>query len=103
MEIQRFKPKQGKDLLASTVESLVNTTSEQEFYFLISQRLRGGKGKEFKDFNKIFPEGRYQELEVNGSQDSRRIVIDMDEFKIYPTRNHYATMTFAGNPLWAQQ
>jgi len=42
------------------------------------------------------PNGRYEEFEVNGPQDSRRIVIDMDVKNIYSTRDHYQTMNYEG-------
>jgi RHS repeat-associated protein len=89
------------DDLARLVDELVFSGSEDEFLFRLSQMKRGGKGKQYKNFDRNLPEGRrYEEFEVNGPQDSRRIVVDMDDYSIYPTRDHYETMTEAGRPVW---
>lgn len=103
MELQKFKRKKLKDLLATDIENLQNTLSEQELFFLISQKLRGGTGKIYKNFEQKLPSGNYQELEVNDSKDSRRIIIDMDNFILYATRDHYKTISYAENPLWANK
>jgi len=100
MELIKFKSKGRNDLLASSIESLVNSHSQNAFYFLISQQLRGGKGKTYKNFDKKLSSGNYQELEVNGSQDSRRIIVDMSNFDIFATRDHYKTISYAGKPRW---
>ncbi|MEK6827711.1 MAG: ribonuclease domain-containing protein, partial [Nanoarchaeota archaeon] len=74
---------------------------ENEFLFLMGTQLRGGKGKRYKNYDRKLPLGNYEELEVNGPHDSRRIVIDRDNFKIYATRDHYQTLMHAGKPNWA--
>ena len=97
--LPKFEPKRKRDLLAESIENLKGTVSENEFYFLISNQLRG---KSFKNRNNQLPNGRYEELEVNGSRDARRIIVDMDNFRIYATRDHYNTITYAGLPLWTE-
>ncbi|MBU3941814.1 MAG: hypothetical protein KKF74_02780 [Nanoarchaeota archaeon] len=97
--VPRFKAKQKKDLLADIVDELLSAPNESHFYCLISQRLRGGTGKPYQNRDNLLPEGgRYEELEVNGPADSRRIVIEMDTHELYVTRNHYQTMCYAGKP-----
>jgi len=99
---KEFKVQKGNDLLAESIDELLNSNSEKAFLFLIGQQLRGGKGKRYKNYDKLLPVRRaYQELEVNGPQDSRRIVIDTTSYDIYATRDHYQTMAHAGKPNWA--
>ena len=103
MGIEQFTRKNRNDLLADVVDELLGARTETEFYFLISQRLRGGNGKRYKNFDKnLPPEEDYSELEVNGSQDSRRIVYDTRNFNIFATRNHYRSMVYAGKPVFTQ-
>jgi|GEM_PF-4514997 len=95
--VPTFKIKQKKDLLADIVNELLSSTTESQFYYSISQRLRGKTGKSYQNRDKLLPEeGRYEELEVNGPADSRRIVINMDTHELYVTRDHYKTMCYAG-------
>jgi hypothetical protein len=101
-QLPRFSRRGQKDLLADTVESLVGARSPDSFYFVLSGMQRGGNGKEYKNFDRNLPPGGdYQELEVNGPGDSRRIVVDMRTFDVFPTRDHYRTMTHAGRPGFA--
>ena len=99
MDLPTFMSKGRNDLLAGSIENLLNSQNRQAFYFLISQQLRGGKGKRYRNSDKRLPQGEYQELEVNGSLDSRRIIVDMSTFELYATRDHYKTITYAGRPL----
>lgn len=103
-ELPVFQRKKNKqDLMADVVDELLSSNSLNDFYFLIGQVQRGEKGKEYKNFeNKLPLGGIYQELEVNGSQDARRIVVDMNEFDIFPTRDHYQTISYAGRAYFAQ-
>jgi hypothetical protein len=98
--VAKFKPQKGNDLLARSIEDLLNSRSENEFLFLIGSQLRGGKGKKYKNYDKKLPMGDYEELEVNGPQDSRRIVLDKTNYELYATRNHYQTLMCAGKPKW---
>ena len=100
--IINFKCKKENDLLARSVENLLMSNSEFEFLFLMGQQLRGEKGKKYKNYDKILPlEGDYHELEVNGPQDSRRIIVDKRDYSIFATRDHYKTVDYAGKPKWA--
>ncbi len=96
MNLPIFKPKKA-------VNSLLNSNCKNTFYVLMGQRLRNGRGKSYKNFEKKLPIGHYQELEVNGPQDSRRIIVDTSNFDIYATRNHYETICYAGRPEWAEE
>jgi hypothetical protein len=98
--VAKFKPQKGNDLLARSIDDLLNSHSEQEFLFLVGQQLRGGKGKKYKNFDKKLPHGNYEELEVNGPQDSRRIILDKESYELYATRDHYKTVMHAGKPEW---
>lgn len=102
MEIKNFEPKNKNDLLALAIAELKSSPNKNAFFYLMSQRLRAVKGKAYKNFDGNLPFGNYQELEVNGSRDSRRIVVDMDNFNIYATRDHYQTMLCAGRPFWTE-
>lgn len=103
MSLEKFTRKKGKeDLLADIVDELLRTKSENQFWFLIGQRLRYGTGKKYQNFDNDLPvNGHYEELEVTDSKDSRRIVVDTNNFEIYPTRTHYRQMFHAGKPNWA--
>jgi hypothetical protein len=101
MNLPEFKRKKN-DLLAEVLDEFLNTDSEDKFYFLMGQRLRGGKGKTYKNMDERLPLGGfYQELEVNGPQDSRRIIIDTNKYHLYATRDHYQTICDVGIPNWA--
>ena len=93
-----FKAKQKKNSLKDVVDELLSAPNKTYFYYLISQRLRGGTGKTYQNRDNDLPEGRYGEFEVNGPEDSRRIVIEMDTSEIYYTHDHYKTMHDAGKP-----
>jgi len=96
---KRFKAKQKKDLLVDIVNELLSAQNERRFYHLISQRARDGTGKTYQNREKLLPEGgRYEEFEVNGPEDRRRIVIEMDTGNLYVTWDHYRTMHYAGKP-----
>ncbi len=97
--VPRFKSKQKKNLLVDIVDELLSAPNERHFYCLISQMLRGGTGKTYQNREKLLPEGgRYEEFEVKGPEDSRRIVIEMDTYNLYVTWDHYRTMHHAGKP-----
>jgi len=95
---KRFKAKQKKNSLNDVVDELLSAPNKTYFYYLISQRERGGAGKTYQNRDNDLPKGCYREFEVNGSKDSRRIVIEMDTGEIYYTHDHYETMYCAGKP-----
>jgi hypothetical protein len=84
------------DSLSKVVEDLLFSTSREEF----DRKINKLKGKaQFKNTGKQLPSGNYIECYVTGSKNSGRIVIDKDTLDIYPTRDHYKTMTHAGRAL----
>jgi hypothetical protein len=99
-DIARFDPRADRKL-GRAVSELLASDSELMFLSLISPMIRGGKGKQYKNFSENLPMGTYKELEVAGSQDSRRIVYDTQTFDIFATPNHYDTMYYAGKPAFA--
>lgn len=95
----RFKAKQKKNSLKDVVDELLSAPNETAFYHLISQRLRGKTGKTYQNRDQLLPKGgRYEELEVNGPKDSRRIIVEMDTCNLYVTWDHYRTIHHAGKP-----
>ena len=94
-----FKAKQKKNSLKEVVDELLSAPNESAFYYLISTKLRGGTGKTYQNRDQLLPKGgRYEELEVNGPKDSRRIIVEMDSYDIYVTLDHYKTIHYAGKP-----
>lgn len=102
-KLPEFRAKNRHDLLAEFVDTLLRSSDENAFFFLMGQKLRGQKGKAYKNIDKKLPlEGDYQELEVTDSSDSRRLIVDTVNNDIYATRDHYKTISYAGRPIWAE-
>jgi hypothetical protein len=98
-ELSEFTRKGWKDPLADLVDELVCAPDMNFFYQILSERKRGGKGKSYTNRDGKLPNGgRYEEFEVNGAADSRRIVVDMDSLDVFATRDHYDRMLYAGSP-----
>ena len=98
-ELPVFERKGWKDPLADVVDELVCAPDANFFYFTLSGRERGGKGKTYRNRDGDLPQGgRYREYEVKGATDARRIVVDMDSLDVFVTRDHYDTMLYAGRP-----
>jgi hypothetical protein len=94
-----FERKGWKDPLADVVEELVYAPDMNFFYHVLSERQRGGTGKRYTNRDGALPVGgRYQEFEVKGAQDARRIVVNMDTCDVFATRDHYDRMHYAGSP-----